>query len=590
MVHRVQSGCDLNDANGQAGNCGSAVVGKADTAARPARRPGLHAIFRIAVLGSAVVPATAIAQATPATAIADLPVRIQPAAPPPGIIDPGYPDFRQLIDVNNDKLPDYCRFVGDRPHIFLSCQLGTANGGFSTDPYGFSAPADMDLGTGPRLIFNIGAGVGPAFCRYVAIPPKIIQPKGLSVAAATAPQPADSPILSVGVGPKRFAPADIPAENNQQRLACIEAGASGFAGDEAIGVTSKRKDGKQVSLVEGADGATIEVVYGGKDGKWIASVQDKSGRHWHLTGQASFDPTHRIYVSDLALKTDEDSTGKPFAAAFLKAHPQSNVALSQDIQIAGAGFFSYSIEGRNAFDPHATPPYKSAGFTLLRAGIIPGSSVMVWNGCQPASTIALGVPYLGTMNADGSVNWKGAAPPSTGACVPQSIAQLDYYKQVFHLFKAHAQEFTKTGDPSIDGKDYLALNAQQLQTIIDKLNARIAQAKAGLGENQQALTAEGEAAVGLLNAWKTAVTGIAGAGGTYGTGLAAIGGTVGGPAGAVPGLGIAFGSAAFGFLGNLVVEGAIIYVKYNDAKFCEQMKELGAIVIGCDEKPIVKSD
>ena len=52
----------------------------------------------------------------------------------PGLakLDPGYPEFRVMADVNGDDVvggssrADYCRFVGDPPMTFLSCALAIA--------------------------------------------------------------------------------------------------------------------------------------------------------------------------------------------------------------------------------------------------------------------------------------------------------------------------------------------------------------------------------------------------------------------------------------------------------------------------------
>ena len=44
-------------------------------------------------------------------------------------IDQGYENLpRLLADVNGDNRADFCRFVGDSPNIFLSCNLANASG------------------------------------------------------------------------------------------------------------------------------------------------------------------------------------------------------------------------------------------------------------------------------------------------------------------------------------------------------------------------------------------------------------------------------------------------------------------------------
>ena len=63
----------------------------------------------------------------------------------PGL-DRGYAHLpRQLADVDGDGRADYCRFVGDAPNIFLSCNLATA-GGFDSNQYTFNSIPGLDRG------------------------------------------------------------------------------------------------------------------------------------------------------------------------------------------------------------------------------------------------------------------------------------------------------------------------------------------------------------------------------------------------------------------------------------------------------------
>ncbi|MCL6753871.1 hypothetical protein KBT16_24000, partial [Nostoc sp. CCCryo 231-06] len=69
-------------------------------------------------------------------------------------IDQGYGNLpRFLADVNGDKRADYCRFVGDDPNVFLSCNLATASG-FSPNQYEFNSITGIDQGYGnlPRFL------------------------------------------------------------------------------------------------------------------------------------------------------------------------------------------------------------------------------------------------------------------------------------------------------------------------------------------------------------------------------------------------------------------------------------------------------
>ena len=83
------------------------------------------------------------------------------------IIDEGYPSFRQLADVNGDGVRDYCRLVGDTPNIYLSCQLGMPNGGYASEPYGFNSIKGIDAGFAPAALVDINEDKRADFCRYV---------------------------------------------------------------------------------------------------------------------------------------------------------------------------------------------------------------------------------------------------------------------------------------------------------------------------------------------------------------------------------------------------------------------------------------
>jgi hypothetical protein len=86
---------------------------------------------------------------------------------PSGIVDVGYPDFRVNADVNGDGYPDYCRFVGDPPNTFLSCQLACPPGGYGV-PYGFNSETGLDWGLAGTREMQDHDGDGHAdFCRAV---------------------------------------------------------------------------------------------------------------------------------------------------------------------------------------------------------------------------------------------------------------------------------------------------------------------------------------------------------------------------------------------------------------------------------------
>ncbi|MEM1177284.1 MAG: RHS repeat-associated core domain-containing protein [Acidobacteriota bacterium] len=84
--------------------------------------------------------------------------------------DFGYPDLRTLADVNGDGRADYCRSVGDSPHIFLSCALSTATG---IGQYDFNSQPGIDLGRShphPRAFVDVNGDGRADFCRATGDP------------------------------------------------------------------------------------------------------------------------------------------------------------------------------------------------------------------------------------------------------------------------------------------------------------------------------------------------------------------------------------------------------------------------------------
>jgi hypothetical protein len=100
-------------------------------------------------------------------------------------LDTGFTDMpTYLVDVNDDKRADYCRFVGNSPNIFLSCALATAAGFGNYDINSGKAPAGFDLGYGhlPRLMADVNGDRRADYCRFVGNAPDTY----LSCAVATA--------------------------------------------------------------------------------------------------------------------------------------------------------------------------------------------------------------------------------------------------------------------------------------------------------------------------------------------------------------------------------------------------------------------
>ncbi len=90
-------------------------------------------------------------------------------------IDAGYQHLpRYFADVNGDGRADYCRFVGVAPQIFLSCNLAGAKG-FGVQQYGFSSIKGIDVGFAgmPRMMADVNGDHRADFCRFVGDEPKV---------------------------------------------------------------------------------------------------------------------------------------------------------------------------------------------------------------------------------------------------------------------------------------------------------------------------------------------------------------------------------------------------------------------------------
>ncbi|MGB9365361.1 MAG: M12 family metallo-peptidase, partial [Xanthobacteraceae bacterium] len=90
-----------------------------------------------------------------------------------GGLDPGYADSpRFLVDVNADGKPDYCRFVGNAPNIFLSCALQTSD---IFGQYDVNSQPGFDAGYAnmPRFMADVNGDGKADYCRFVGNAPNI---------------------------------------------------------------------------------------------------------------------------------------------------------------------------------------------------------------------------------------------------------------------------------------------------------------------------------------------------------------------------------------------------------------------------------
>jgi hypothetical protein len=97
-----------------------------------------------------------------------------------GGLDPGYSNMPQLMaDVNADGKPDYCRFVGNAPNIFLSCALQTSNGFGQYDVNGQQG-YDPGYSNMPRFMADVNGDGRADYCRFVGNAPNIFLSCGLA--------------------------------------------------------------------------------------------------------------------------------------------------------------------------------------------------------------------------------------------------------------------------------------------------------------------------------------------------------------------------------------------------------------------------
>jgi hypothetical protein len=97
-----------------------------------------------------------------------------------GGLDPGYDNMPRLMaDVNADGKPDYCRFVGNAPGIFLSCALQT-NDSFGSYDVNGQAGYDAGYANQPRFLADVNGDGRADYCRFVGNAPNIFFSCGLA--------------------------------------------------------------------------------------------------------------------------------------------------------------------------------------------------------------------------------------------------------------------------------------------------------------------------------------------------------------------------------------------------------------------------
>jgi uncharacterized membrane protein YgcG len=207
----------------------------------------------------------------PISPIKPFPIYLGPTgcnAPSP-ITDWGYANFRAYGDANGDGVQDYCRFVGDAPNVFLSCQLGCEAGNYGVST-GFSSVQGIDQGYGGTgQMVDVNGDKRADFCR------------------------------TVGNAPNTFSACDL-------------AGTSGFGADTfeisyPVGFTPSAP----IAVVNGSDGTPIDV-YRGPNALWFHG-KDAAGVKRELTLGTSGNYTTMSIVENgasiVALSLTADAAG-----------------------------------------------------------------------------------------------------------------------------------------------------------------------------------------------------------------------------------------------------------------------------------------
>ncbi len=110
-------------------------------------------------------------------------------------------------DVNADLVTDYCRFVGNPPDVFLSCQFGCPkSGGMYGYPYGLNSVQGIDQGyCGTQMMRDINFDSRADFCRTVGDAPNEFISCNLATATGFDPNqytvnlPPNTPMFSTAI-------------------------------------------------------------------------------------------------------------------------------------------------------------------------------------------------------------------------------------------------------------------------------------------------------------------------------------------------------------------------------------------------------
>jgi hypothetical protein len=335
------------------------------------------------------------------------------------IVDEGYPALRKLADVNGDKRLDYCRFAGEAPDIFLSCQLAMAKDCYSKEPHGFNSIKGIDQGyeNKPRALIDINADGKADFCRYVGNPPDV-------------------------------------------RLLCNLAGKSGFEAEQYTNPSNYLAAGDKRALLIAADGTPISYITNSTTGSWYAFGTDSNGTPWRLEGEikkhadSHAGPGHFIYNADVRLYNDtvrRDRNGRPLPENQNPVRPGLRVRVSTSWNDAGSGM-NFRITGLYG--------YRSVGFEYSQTAFSPSVGFLNvylrrWRCEDTRKDVICDTRFAGELRSDAEApNWKGKQPQSMADYLPDEIKLLSYFQPVLDIQTAETDASVETGVAWFDAKHW----------------------------------------------------------------------------------------------------------------------------------------
>jgi hypothetical protein len=335
------------------------------------------------------------------------------------IVDEGLPDFRQLADANGDGVLDYCRFVGNAPDVFLSCQLGTSDGVFSKEPYGFNSIKGLDLGFPPRAMLDVNGDKRADFCRYVGDP-------------------------------------QLP------HLSCVLAESGGFSTKQYTDPSDFLAKGNHLELVLAKDGTPISYVSNAANGTWLAYGTDAQGTEWFLEGETTVHAPPNTGPGGIVLY----NTGKRLRLQMEdnKHIPKDQYALGRGLVLnmgmgwSSTGAFDFVIRGNSGDWDRQTGYSNTRGFEYVKSEVSPSVgyrnvNLHVWD-CEGLKTICdtyfQGKQYS---DADRPV-WDDVPPQPLALYLPKQIDLMAYFGPLADIQTTEVDALMRTGIPWFDSKHW----------------------------------------------------------------------------------------------------------------------------------------